>query len=438
MALLLLLSGCIFGKKGDDAALEGLVGVLVSPESVVVPDGGEVQLVATGLFDDRTTRDVTSVVEWASADGGVASVSNDLDDEGLLEGRGLGETEVWAIAGDATSNRVAVTVTDAGLLGLTVEPDPIQLGEGQTVQLVANAAWSDGSRGDAAAQVRWVTEDGSVAQIASGGLLTAAGEGETTIKAVWEDVESQPVPVTVLAGSVEPDLYVRAAEGVGGGGAITLSVTVANAGEGGAGGFWVDAWVDPGGEPDFGGTGDDFVLVDWVGPGDETEVQLTLYAGSGSHDVWVLVDTNEEVAESDEGNNTFSTTVSGGSGGGGDDGGPNLEVTYFDYLVDWESIYYYVDITNSGNEDVGEFYVDLFVDQSREPELYDDGDDFTSIPSLDAGDTTYADFLVDNLCGSYCQSWILIDGYDYVEETDEGDNVAGPLYVSYDYGYYYY
>lgn len=434
--VLLLLLGCGFTKKGDEASLEGLVGVLVAPESVVVPDGGEVQLLATGLFEDRTTRDVTSVVEWATGDRGVAAVSNDLDEEGTVRGEGLGETEVWAVAGEATSNRVGVTVTDAGLLGLTVEPDPIELGVGQTVQLVANAAWSDGSRGDAAAQVRWVTEDGSVAQLASGGLLTASGVGETTIRAVWEEVESAPVAVSVRAGSVEPDLYVRGAEGVGGGGVITLTVEVGNRGEGGAGGFWVDAWVDPGGEPDFGGTGDDFVLVDWVGAGDTTDVQLTLYAGEGGHEVWVLVDTNEEVAESDEGNNSFSAEVSGGGGGGGD-GGPNLEVSYFDYLVDWESIYYYVDITNSGNEDAGGFYVDLFVDRTSEPEVGDDGDEVARVSALDAGETTYADFLVDNPCDRYCESWLYVDSYDEVAETDEGDNLAGPLQVYY-YSYYYY
>lgn len=434
--LALLLAGC-FAKPGDEA-LEGLVGVLVGPENVVVPLGGSVQLTATGLYEDRTTRDVTALVDWTSSDPEVAGVTADLDAEGLVQGYAVGATEVSAWVGDQESNAVGVTVTDASLLGLTVEPNPIQLGEGQAVQLAAHAAWSDGSRGDAAAQVRWVTDDGSVAQIASGGLLTAAGAGATAIRAVWDEVASTDVPVTVLAGSVEPDLYAKRVEGVGGGGVITLSVTVANDGEGGAGGFWVDAWVDPGGEPDFGGTGDDFVLVDWVAPGGETQVELTLYAGEGTHEVWVLVDTNEEVAESDEGNNTFSGSVSGGSGGGGGDaGGPNLEVTYFDWLADWESVYYYVDITNSGSADVGEFFVDLFVDRSRAPELYEDGDAYTTVAGLDAGETTYADFLVDNRCGSYCESWLLIDGYDQVEETDEDDNVAGPVTVYYGYDDYY-
>lgn len=417
---------------GQDAG--DVVGILVTPEELVVPLGGTVQLTATGLYADRTTRDVTASVEWAIAGSGAATVSNDLDEEGLLAGVTTGEAEVTATLGDVVSNAADVRVTDAGLLGLTVEPDAVTLAEGDTLQLRAVAAWSDGTRGDAAAQVRWITGDGGVAQIASGGVLTAAGEGATAIHAEWDDVRSGDVAVEVVAGSTLADLSIAEVEGVGGGGVITLSVTVRNQGQAGASAFWVDAYLDPAGEPDFGGTGDDYALVDWVGAGGEAQVELTLYAGDGNHTVWVLADTNEGVEESDESDNTFSTSISGGSSGGGGSGGPNLEVTYFDWLADSASVYYAVDVTNSGSEDVGEFYVDVFVDRDDAPELYDDGDDFTTVAGLAAGDTEYADFLVSTGC-SYCWSWVMIDGYDYVAETDEDDNVEGPLSVYADTGW---
>lgn len=403
---------------------DGLVGLLVAPEDLVVPVGGEVQLVATGLYADRSTQDLTAVVMWGSDDPDVAAVSEDLDAEGTLSGVGLGETRVWASLGGVTSNTAGVTVTDATLLGLVVEPDPIVLAEGQTLQLSALAAWSDGTRGDAAAQVRWITDDGGVAQIASGGVLTAAGSGETTIRAQWDDVASDPVPVTVSAGATAVDLRVARVQAESGGGVVTLSVTVANDGDVGAGGFWVDAWLDE--EPDFGGTGDDYVLVDWVGPGSEATVTLSLYPSDGAHAVWVSADTNFHVEETDEDNNTASIAISTGSE---PVTGPNLEITYFDWIADGYSIYWYVDVTNTGSEDVGAFFVDLFVDRDAAPELYDDGDTFTSVTALSAGDTAYADFLLDTTCWA-CWSWVLIDGYDAVEETDEDDNVAGPLSVS--------
>lgn len=427
VALIALLGGCErLEGLGELAPAGDVVGILVTPEELVVPLGGTVQLTATGLYADRTTRDVTASVEWVSADAGVATVSDGLDEEGVLAGLSVGETQVTAVLGNVESNVADVRVTDAQLLGLTVEPGTITLPEGETLQLQAVAAWSDGTRGDAAAQVRWITGDGAVAQIASGGVLTAAGEGSTVLHAEWDEVASDEVAVEVLPGSALADLRIVEVEGVGGGGVITLSVTVENDGEADAADFWVDAYLDPGGEPAFGGTGDDFSLVSWVGARGTAQVELTLYAGEGSHEVWVLVDTNLGVEEGDEGNNTFSTTVSGGGGSGGS--GPNLEVTYFDYIADDVSIYYAVDVTNSGSEDVEHFYVDVFVDEDDAPGLYEDGDDFTTVEGLGAGETEYADFLVDYTC-SWCWSWVLVDGYDNVAETDEDDNLAGPLDV---------
>lgn len=424
---LVLLVGCDrlagldeLGKPRTD----GLVGLLVTPEELVVPLGGDVQLVATGLYADRSTEDLTAVVTWASEDPDVAAVTEELDAEGTLTGVALGETVVWASLEGVTSNAAGVTVTDATLLGLAVEPDPIVLAEGQSLQLSALAAWSDGTRGDAAAQVRWITEDGGVAQIASGGVLTGAGPGETTIRAQWDEVQSEPVSVTVSEGASPADLRVARVEAESGGGVVTLSVTLANDGDVGAGGFWTDAWIDR--EPVFDGAGDDYVFVDWVGPGGEATVELTLYPDDGDHTVWVSADTNHDVEESDEDDNTASIAITTGDA---EEAGPNLAISYFDWIADASSVYWYVDVTNTGSEDVGDFFVDLFVDRDDAPELYDDGDDYVVVEGLGAGETTYADFLADASCAP-CWSWVLLDGYDQVAETDEDDNVEGPLVVS--------
>ena len=85
-SLLLLLAGC----KGDDPEIEGLVGILVTPDPVIVPVGGATQLSATGLLEDRQSVDMTHLVTWRSPDAGVASVGDGLDEEGLLTGHSAG------------------------------------------------------------------------------------------------------------------------------------------------------------------------------------------------------------------------------------------------------------------------------------------------------------------------------------------------------------
>lgn len=443
-ALLVVLGLCAAGCKGggDGSAvdLDGLVGILVTPEAPVVPVGDEVPLTATGLFDDRSTADLTAVVDWHADDPGVASVSSDLDEEGVVRGESLGETTVWAEVEDISSSVATVRVTDATLLGLSVEPASVTLAEGDEVQLVAQAAWSDGTRGDASAQVRWITDDGTVAQLEPGGRLYAAGVGSTNIHAEWETFASNDVPVDVIdgdggGGGSSPNLRVSSVTGEGAGGLITLTITVANDGATGASGFWVDSFLDPSGTPEVGDYGDDYTYVDYVGPGSTVKVSASLDASEGSHTVAVLIDSEGAVAESDEGDNVWSGSV---SVGGASESGPNLTPTYFDWLADWDYIYYYVDIYNGGTEGVGPFYVDLYVDSSYEPSVPSDGDDWVDVTWLDAGDTTYADFLIETTCGD-CSSWVLVDSYDEVDETDEDDNAAGPLDVYNDgYGYYYY
>ena len=94
------------------------------------------------------------------------------------------------------------------------------------------------------------------------------------------------------------------------------------------------------------------------------------------------------------------------------------------------TLYYAVDITNTGSEAVSAFYVDLYLDQSWSPEIGTDGDEYVDVTELKPGVTTFADFLVEVPTGCYpCDSWILVDSYNEVDETDETDNIGGPLEV---------
>ena len=85
IAALLLFCLALFGCKGEADSEEDsgvLLGILVSPQDVIVPLGGEVQLYATGIYDDRSSRDLTSIVQWNSTNEAVIEVSNRLDAEG--------------------------------------------------------------------------------------------------------------------------------------------------------------------------------------------------------------------------------------------------------------------------------------------------------------------------------------------------------------------
>jgi hypothetical protein len=421
-SLLLVLLGCS-GDKGGEVAIEGLVGILITPDPVVVPVGGSAQLSATGLLDSRESIDMTALVQWQSSSPEVARARSGLDREGELEGLSSGETMITARYDGITSPGAVARVTDAELLRLTVSPPDLTLATGEAVQLMAAAGFSDGSSGDVTGQVRWITSDGDVAQLSPGGRLSAVGEGAATVTVEWSSVESEPASVTVLPqSSGAPDLVISAMSGSVADGLVSLSATVENVGASSAVEFWVDAWGDPSGTPAIGDVGDDFVLLSYLGAGQSQALSFDLPGSSG---VYVLADTNDDVAESDESNNSASGAVTSGGGGSG---GPDLTVSYFDYIADEYSIYYYVEVFNAGDEAAGGFYVDVFVDEDSAPEIGDYGDEYELMDGLGAGERVSMDALVERWCG-WCWSWVLVDSLDWVEEANEADNVAGPMDV---------
>lgn len=426
MLTLLLALGCTKdGVFSDDTGSDKeLLGILLAPEELIVPVGGTAQLRATGLYDDRTSGDITHLVDW-QATGAAASVSNSLDQEGVVEGLSVGEASIVASWQGIDSVPLTASVTDAELLGLTVEPKELSLAVGDKVQLEAIAAWSDGKRADASSQVRWVTDSGSVLQIEGGGMALAAGEGSTTIHAEWDGMSTPDVPVSVVK-SARADLKVASLSVESSSDEATLTVVVENQGEKGASDFWVDVFLDPSSAPHVGSLGDDFDLLSYVGPGATKQVSFVLPADPGQHSVAVLVDSNDDVDESSEDNNLYQGSIDVGGGAIG----PNLSITYFDYVSDEDEIYYVVDVTNTGSEAVGEFYIDLFIDPWDAPVVGDVSEDgFTLVESLDAGETTYADFLIDYSDCYPCWSYLIVDTDGYIDETDEDDNLAGPLYV---------
>ncbi len=425
LALLLCSAACTRGGTHDDTAEwdQELLGILIQPEQVIVPVGDEAQLIATGLFDDRTSQDITRIVDWYSSDDGVASVSEGLDQEGVLDGHRVGGARVTATWRGVSSVPVTVNVTDAELLGLTVEPSKVQLAKGDSVKLQAIAAYSDGNRADSSTQVRWITDDGTVAQLEADGTLLATGLGTTKVVAEYEGISSEDVPVTVVQ-SANADLTILQAEAEATSEEIILTVQITNKGEKGATNFWVDVWVDPSSAPKIGDLGDDYDLLPYVGPDEVITLGFDIPADEGNHTIYVLVDTDDAVAESNEDNNAFSGSVDVG----GSQQGPNLTVTYFNYMSDEESIYYFIDVYNSGTTTVDSFFVDLYKDRDDPPEIYEDGDEYVEVESLEPGETEYADFLIDDYCW-ICWSYVFIDSYDQIEEIDETDNISGPLVV---------
>jgi len=364
----------------------------------------------------------------------VASISNSLSNEGTLTGVSPGVSTIVADFGGLGSAPARITVTDAGLERLAITPASLTLGLWDTVQLSAEATFSDGRSSDASGQVRWITADGNVAQLNGDGELEGAGLGLTTVTVEWNGVVSEPVSVEVVdeVQTSDIDLYYDWVSGVVDDGTFEVMVSVYNDSDTSVSGIWLDLFVDPGYSPVVGDWPDWYHEIEYLGAGESTIVTMSASTDASSHDFALLLDSLDTVTEINESNNLFEGSTDddgstgGGSTGGGGDALSNLNITYVGGYSDGSQTEYWVDVTNSGEGFAEAFYVDVFHDaeSSDEPVLYSDGDVYHFVEDgLPAGETTYITLVVEEPCDA-CSAWVMVDGYDMVIESDESDNTV--------------
>ena len=118
-----------------------------------------------------------AVITWSSSDASVATV----DTAGLVTAVSAGSTQITAAAGEARA--VAAVIVELRASSIAVEPRELGFAAlGDTARLTAVAMDANGHPIDGA-RVTWTSADTAVATVDEAGLVTAAGNGGTTIKA---------------------------------------------------------------------------------------------------------------------------------------------------------------------------------------------------------------------------------------------------------------
>jgi MYXO-CTERM domain-containing protein len=107
-------------------------------------------------------------------------------------------------------------------------------------------------------------------------------------------------------------------------------------------------------------------------------------------------------------------------------GRPNLEITTFTAKPK-TGIQYSVVVSNTGPKPVkGKFRVDLFRDREKQPMVGDIGDYYQVVDGLESGATWEWNPLWENPDNGEYHAYVYVDVESVIEESFEGDNVAGP------------
>ncbi|HTC91823.1 MAG TPA: Ig-like domain-containing protein [Terriglobales bacterium] len=191
---IIAISGPFHGVTRLTVTPSALASIAVTSLNPSEPKGLSQQFTATGTYADTSTADITSSVNWSSANISIATISS----TGVAKGKNVGGP-ITITAQDPSTGVTGTgqfTVTPAVLVSIVVTPANPLVPKGASQQLTATGVYSDNSTQDLTANVSWSSSNSAVASIGLTGLVTGSTiGGPLTITA--QD------PTTMISGTVQ-------------------------------------------------------------------------------------------------------------------------------------------------------------------------------------------------------------------------------------------
>lgn len=166
-----------------------LLSLVVSTTTPSIAATTTASFIATGTYDDGSTKDITSSVSWTSSATSVATISDTVPTKGLAKGLTPGTSTMTAtitIPSGTVSNTAMLTVTNATLQSIAVTPASPTIPLGVLQQFKAVGTFFDGvntTTQDITNIVIWTSSAPNTASITVSGLATGLNLGTVTISA---------------------------------------------------------------------------------------------------------------------------------------------------------------------------------------------------------------------------------------------------------------
>ena len=170
-----------------------LLSLEIAPTNPTVGLASQYQpFVATAIFTDYSTRNVTASAGWSSSNSTVAIVSSSGATAGRATLLGTGTSTIAASYGGLSAS-TTLTVVTKKVTTIQVTPTTPIAHLGLNQAFVATALWDDGSTPIAVTgSATWTSSDTTVASVGtaggSAGVATPIGAGTTTIQATYQGV----------------------------------------------------------------------------------------------------------------------------------------------------------------------------------------------------------------------------------------------------------
>ncbi|WP_217593544.1 Ig-like domain-containing protein [Cohnella sp. GbtcB17] len=200
----------------DTPPAPAITGIQLDSSAYSLDVGGTHQSVATAVYDDNSTKALSSGVTYSSSNSEVATV----DASGMVTAVAAGEATITAQYGNYQA-QASVTVNDTpppapAITGIQLDSSAYSLDVGGTHQSVATAVYDDNSTKALSSGVTYSSSNSEVATVDASGMVTAVAAGQTIITAVYGDyraeanvtVNNAPTPPPTTPAPANPDVEI--------------------------------------------------------------------------------------------------------------------------------------------------------------------------------------------------------------------------------------
>ncbi|BFT68895.1 Ig domain-containing protein [Paenibacillus sp. P36] len=178
-----------YGGKTTTTKVEVDIPTIIKPskKTVNLQIGGSDKVTLMASFKDGREVDVTNKAEWTTSSKDIAEAQN-----GEIFGLATGAATITAKYG----TRTAVIQVSVGVLkSLTVSQEKLIMKKGDTVNLKAEALYTDETKKDVTSDVIWTSSNAKTATV-DGGVVKAIASGEATLTAQL-DSKTVTIPVQI-------------------------------------------------------------------------------------------------------------------------------------------------------------------------------------------------------------------------------------------------
>jgi len=184
-----------------DASNLTSIDITAAQNKTFIAQGTKIVMTATGHFNNGSTSNLSTIVNWSSSDPTVAQFVS----VNQLSGLKPGNVTITATLGSVTAS-IPFSITNATIQSITITPVNQTIPTGWHLQFSATGTFSDSSTQDISTSVTWSSDNSGVAEFgapgSSIGVALGVSQGTANVTAAFSSV-TKTTSVTVSSATLK-------------------------------------------------------------------------------------------------------------------------------------------------------------------------------------------------------------------------------------------